>query len=222
MYYLKTRYYDPQIGRFVSMDDVAYIDPETIGGTNLFAYCNNNPVMNVDPNGNFFFSFLIAIGIGAIIGFTGTVVEDYVDDGEVFNGSVGWQQYLGNTFIGAGVGFVVGLGGQAIIGGLISVGRSLVADSVLSLVSHSNRFSSWQDYAVSFVYGGLTRYGAKNPGKIRSVMSKMPEWIVTPVISQSAEYVFEGESFSPQDVITRIILNGMFEFIKMDFKSGTI
>ena len=33
------------------MDDVEYIDPETIGGVNLFAYCNNNPVMNADPNG---------------------------------------------------------------------------------------------------------------------------------------------------------------------------
>ena len=32
------------------MDDVEYIDPEAIGGVNLFAYCNNNPVMGVDPN----------------------------------------------------------------------------------------------------------------------------------------------------------------------------
>ena len=36
LYFLKTRYYDPAVGRFISMDDVAYIDPETIGGTNLF------------------------------------------------------------------------------------------------------------------------------------------------------------------------------------------
>ena len=34
LYFLKTRYYDPQVGRFISMDDVAYIDPETVGGTN--------------------------------------------------------------------------------------------------------------------------------------------------------------------------------------------
>ena len=34
------------------MDDVDYINPETIGGTNLFAYCNNNPVMQVDETGN--------------------------------------------------------------------------------------------------------------------------------------------------------------------------
>ncbi|MBQ7788660.1 MAG: RHS repeat-associated core domain-containing protein [Clostridia bacterium] len=51
LYYLKSRYYDPQTGRFISIDDVSYIDPKTINGTNLFAYCGNNPVMFVDPTG---------------------------------------------------------------------------------------------------------------------------------------------------------------------------
>ena len=53
------------------MDDADYIDPETIGGTNLFAYCNNNPVMNADPSGNFLISLLIGaavVGINALIG----------------------------------------------------------------------------------------------------------------------------------------------------------
>ena len=49
LYYLNTRYYDPETGRFISQDDVSYLDPEHINGLNLFAYCNNNPVMKVDP-----------------------------------------------------------------------------------------------------------------------------------------------------------------------------
>ena len=52
MYYLKTRYYDPTLGRFMTIDGIEYLDPETINGLNLYAYCNNNPVMYVDPNGN--------------------------------------------------------------------------------------------------------------------------------------------------------------------------
>ena len=51
LYYLKSRYYDPITGRFITIDDISYIDPETINGLNLYAYCGNNPVMNVDPNG---------------------------------------------------------------------------------------------------------------------------------------------------------------------------
>ena len=63
-YYLKTRYYDPETGRFITIDDVSYLAPDTINGLNLYAYCGNNPVMNVDPAGeslidvlDFFFSF---------------------------------------------------------------------------------------------------------------------------------------------------------------------
>ena len=51
MYYLMTRYYDPKIGRFINADSLEYLAPETLNGLNLYAYCNNNPVMNIDPKG---------------------------------------------------------------------------------------------------------------------------------------------------------------------------
>ena len=51
-YYLQSRYYDPQVGRFLSPDSLEYLDPETIHGLNLFAYCANNPVMAIDPSGH--------------------------------------------------------------------------------------------------------------------------------------------------------------------------
>ena len=43
-YYLQTRYYDPEIGRFVNADDFSYLDPSEQSGMNLYAYCLNNPV----------------------------------------------------------------------------------------------------------------------------------------------------------------------------------
>ena len=52
MYYLMTRYYDPQTGRFINADTPEYLKPSKINGLNLYAYCNNNPVMNVDPSGH--------------------------------------------------------------------------------------------------------------------------------------------------------------------------
>lgn len=44
LYYMRARYYSPQLGRFLSEDPV--------WGTNLYPYCGNNPVSNIDPNGN--------------------------------------------------------------------------------------------------------------------------------------------------------------------------
>ena len=45
LYYLRARYYAPNIGRF-TQEDVIYND-----GLNLYAYCGSNPVMYSDPSG---------------------------------------------------------------------------------------------------------------------------------------------------------------------------
>lgn len=61
LYYLKTRYYDPEICQFISPDEVDYLDLLSISGVNLYSYCNNNPVMYYDPDGRFILGLLIII-----------------------------------------------------------------------------------------------------------------------------------------------------------------
>ena len=51
-YLTGTRYYDPEIGRFINAD--GYVSTgQGILGTNMFAYCGNNPVNRADPTGTF-------------------------------------------------------------------------------------------------------------------------------------------------------------------------
>ena len=51
-YYLNSRYYDPEVKRFINADSNLY--PQTgLLGVNLFAYCRNNPVNLYDENGEF-------------------------------------------------------------------------------------------------------------------------------------------------------------------------
>lgn len=51
LYYLQSRYYDPEVGRFLNADALVSTG-QGILGNNMFAYCNNNPVSNVDPTGH--------------------------------------------------------------------------------------------------------------------------------------------------------------------------
>ena len=62
-YYLQTRYYNPEWGRFINAD--GYINANgDILGYNMFAYCSNNPVMYVDPKGT---CALIAVVLVAVV-----------------------------------------------------------------------------------------------------------------------------------------------------------
>ncbi len=51
-YWLRTRYYDPVIGSFINADSLLNGGDE-LQGYNMYAYCGNNPVMYVDPTGEF-------------------------------------------------------------------------------------------------------------------------------------------------------------------------
>ena len=64
------------------MDGIEYLDYKTLGGLNLFTYCNNNPIMNIDSNGNTFISSMI-IGtiVGAVIGAGVSVVTQGIFNG---------------------------------------------------------------------------------------------------------------------------------------------
>ena len=63
LYYLQSRYFDPQVGRFVNADDVIALQMIELSSINLFAYCGNNPIMNTDSDGYFSFKVVIVAGI---------------------------------------------------------------------------------------------------------------------------------------------------------------
>ena len=79
-YYISSRYYDPEIGRFLNADDPEIIDGgnDHILENNLFAYCFNNPVNMTDDTGYWpkWATNLVKIGIGALaigVGIAATV-----------------------------------------------------------------------------------------------------------------------------------------------------
>lgn len=50
LYYLQSRYYDPELGRFINADALVSTGQGVLGN-NMFAYCLNNPVVLADSSG---------------------------------------------------------------------------------------------------------------------------------------------------------------------------
>jgi len=82
LYYYGARYYDPEIGRFITPDTIvqAPFNPQTL---NRYTYCNNNPLNYVDPSGHF--PWIAAI-IGAIIGALTGGLSANAAGGELWQG----------------------------------------------------------------------------------------------------------------------------------------
>ena len=94
--YMQQRYYDPSIGRFLSIDPVA-INPEEPTTYNRYAYANNNPYKYTDPNGEFaiLLPALPAIGKGLVA--LGTWA--FSANGAAIVGTAAVAGYAGNKLI---------------------------------------------------------------------------------------------------------------------------
>ena len=73
MYWLTTRYYDPEVGRFISPDHYSYLDYQKLHGLNLYAYSKNNPVMYCDPSGHSLFAIFAIIVAAVVVAATATM-----------------------------------------------------------------------------------------------------------------------------------------------------
>ena len=90
-YYLNSRYYSPEFGRFINADSI--VDNRGLNTQNLYAYCGNNPVNCNDISGN-----IPAWAItGLVGGFIGAVT-----------GAISAATNGENVLLGAAVGFGTG------------------------------------------------------------------------------------------------------------------
>ncbi len=112
-YLTGTRYYDPEIGRFINADSVISGTGESVQGYNLFAYCFNNPVNMSDPSGNWpkwATKLVAAVAVVAVVAAVAAVTVATAGAGTAIAAvAVGAAK-------GAAIGFAVGAASGAAIG----------------------------------------------------------------------------------------------------------
>ena len=226
LYYLNTRYYDPAVGRFINADDISYLDPETINGLNLYAYCVNNPVMLVDPNGNkwieliltgivvvlFFaagvfltvgsFGLLGAVVGGAALGFAFGAINNFVS--QVNNN--GWNNIdVGNIWKAGGIGAAIGA-----VSGLFSYGASVIGASIGQQLGFSLGFLNIGGTQVSWVFNMTTMMA------VSRVVGKVVGNIVGAALGDylGNRYLNQIWNFDLKDTIGGEILGWLGDIIK--------
>ncbi len=79
LYYLMTRYYDPEVCRFISADVYMTTGQGVLGG-NMWAYCGNNPVVRYEVQGEFW-NIIIGAAAGAIISGAVSAISQGIENG---------------------------------------------------------------------------------------------------------------------------------------------
>ena len=121
-YYLQSRYYDPEIGRFINADDFASTG-QGILGHNMFAYCLSNPTNFIDHSGS------AAIHNQAHLHIERNKGYDYITDQD--DPAIA-DKHLGLATISHG-----GCGVVASYNALITLGASKSFDDVLAYFNKS-------------------------------------------------------------------------------------
>ena len=186
LYWVSSRYYSPELCRWISPDSIEYLDPQSINGLNLYCYCHNNPIMYVDPDGHMpkWAQWVVgglaiaglvvatvltcgvagagaaAVGAAMLAGglvSAGINVVDQLSDGGEFN----WTELAISTLSGTAYGLVVGLTGGA--GGWAVAGKFAVAGGT-SLLNSWNQNATFGETMKSLGISLLVSGAAQGAG----------------------------------------------------------
>lgn len=134
LYYLNSRYYDPETGRFINADAIEYLDKNTLNGLNLYAYCVNNPIMHIDNSGNAWWHWLIG-GLALVAAIVVTVAT-------------------GGAAAGTVAAVVHGIASSALVSGVIGGTIGAVSGGITYSPTEGIGWN-WQGAAQGFAMGTL-------------------------------------------------------------------
>ena len=167
-YYLNTRYYSPELCRFINGDSKIHDD---LLGNNLYSYCGNNPITRIDEQGKFW-NIVAGAAIGAVVSFVGTAVAN-VSSGRKWNSGI-----IGATLGGAVAGALTGAG--------FAVAGAFAGAFIGSAV---NEFISYTPIAS---LNGTTRKQNTRNNRVKSYAKVAKDTAINGVISAATGYIAGG------------------------------
>ena len=167
LYYLGSRYYDPEVKRFINADSASLITSNTYALTdkNLFAYCDNNPTNRKD-NGGDCWGIVGAAVLGGVCG--------------MFNAAASGQNLA--------AGFIVGAATSA-ASSYLHIGSAVVDACISGIGKKANNSTGtieWKSVASAAIIGGVSSLiGARTASNLAKAIgtSKVAQGVVNTVTS---------------------------------------
>ena len=169
LYYLNSRYYDPDTCRFINADGQLNLQ-EGMTGYNLFQYCGNNPVNRVDPTGEAWWHWVLgaavvvacAVAVVATAGGAAAAVAAVATVGSGFAATTTASTVAAAAFIGSATAY-----GMAVIG----------AASTSDSIEEFNEKGDWDVVLSSIggaVFNGVLAYVGTRPQTSNSSSTQKP------------------------------------------------
>ena len=156
LYYLQSRYYNPEWGRFINAD--AFVSTgQGILGNNMFAYCGNNPVSRADDGGECW-HIIAGAAVGAIVGAVATAVDAVKEDGwDALTSGKTWAKMGVSAICGGINGVVASSGAHLIVGGIVGGATGFVESLGHELIDNNGEMNeeSWTEVGTDAIVGFL-------------------------------------------------------------------
>ena len=126
MYYCKSRYYVPEWCRWLNADNPKYLDFNNVKSANLFAYCQNDPILGSDEEGKFWLCFFAAVLISGLVSAAIDAIFSIANGEEITVKSIVTSFIGGAT--GAALSFVPGLGNSPLSEFVVAAAESITGE----------------------------------------------------------------------------------------------
>ena len=224
LYYLQSRYYSPEQGRFLNADAFTATGQGVLGN-NMFAYCQNNPMVFKDSTG-YFLCTAIGAFVGGVCGALSAVIDGKT--GDEFKASV-LSGATAGAISGAAADILLVTGGSAavVVGVMATAGAigSVAGNVVESKVTNTpiDTKQTVKDAVWDGLHGGLFGYmgGAisSNLGNIaqKGIIKTIKKIVVKEVKelgSSIAEEFLEEATSSLSEFAVSVIKRMAIRFLK--------
>ena len=208
-YYVSSRFYDPEIGRWINADNqIAGVGGEVLG-YNIFAYCMNNPVNMSDPSGSWpkwATKLVAAVAVVAVVAVVAAVTVATAGAGTAIAAvAVGAAK-------GAAIGFAVGAATGAACGAIshrISTGSwDGAGEAALNGMANGALSGAVNGAITGGITGGLSyNSGATSAGKGFDTYRQLKNEIGSPGAGNEWHHIVEQSQISKSGFSPQMIQN---------------